>query len=195
MPPPPPPRARAAVAAKNSSKINPGIFKFRRVVWAGAFAAVTIAGAMYGANLKSEQQVKAVRRSPLLPLSPSFPFPFPFLSFPFSSFPFPVPFFWPSEVQLSAVRLTAEADPLQKRREIAEATAEDRIAALQSRRALLLDERRNLEEKMAALDERMARGQGDAADQPQQPQQRVPPWLDRRGGRGLKPGATGRLDD
>ncbi len=38
-----------------------GLFKFKRVVWATAFAAVTIVGTMYGANLKTERQVDSVR--------------------------------------------------------------------------------------------------------------------------------------
>ncbi len=38
-----------------------GLFKFKRMVWATAFAAVTIVGTMYGASLKTERQADSVR--------------------------------------------------------------------------------------------------------------------------------------
>lgn len=37
-----------------------GVARFKRFIWTGAFAAVTVVGSIYGAGLKTQQEFKAV---------------------------------------------------------------------------------------------------------------------------------------
>ncbi|EON98181.1 hypothetical protein UCRPA7_6298 [Phaeoacremonium minimum UCRPA7] len=39
-----------------------GVARFKRFIWTGAFAAVTVVGSIYGAGLKTQQEFKAERR-------------------------------------------------------------------------------------------------------------------------------------
>ncbi len=50
-PPPPPPLPPSAAAQK---------FKVKRMIWAGAFAAVIFMGTIYGAGLKMQQEFNVV---------------------------------------------------------------------------------------------------------------------------------------
>ncbi|KAI0162223.1 hypothetical protein GGR57DRAFT_453442 [Xylariaceae sp. FL1272] len=56
-PRPPPPQGSAKVPAISISGLT-----LKRVIWTGAFAAVTVVGAIYGAGLKSQQEFKAEKR-------------------------------------------------------------------------------------------------------------------------------------
>lgn len=53
----PAPRPPAFTAGATPRKLTPTI---KRVIWTGAFAAVTFVGAIYGAGLKTQQEYKAV---------------------------------------------------------------------------------------------------------------------------------------
>ncbi|KAH7029415.1 uncharacterized protein B0I36DRAFT_350301 [Microdochium trichocladiopsis] len=54
--PPPSPLPGAATPPPPPSAATQGL---KRIVWTGAFAAVTIVGAIYGAGLKTQQEFKA----------------------------------------------------------------------------------------------------------------------------------------
>ncbi|KAI1263357.1 hypothetical protein F5Y18DRAFT_429043 [Xylariaceae sp. FL1019] len=63
----PPPRRAPRLSlpqgsAKIPSSINISGLTLKRLIWTGAFAAVTMVGAIYGAGLKSQQEYKAEKR-------------------------------------------------------------------------------------------------------------------------------------
>ncbi|KAI8627068.1 hypothetical protein F5Y19DRAFT_187798 [Xylariaceae sp. FL1651] len=105
-PPPPttpsrPPRQirRGATPALPSSPAGKGgsVPTVKRMIWTGAFAAVTIVGAIYGAGLKTQQEYKA------------------------------------------------------EKKQILETPPEERILALEARRAALVNQKRPLEQKLEEL--------------------------------------------
>lgn len=63
----PPRNIRRGATPSNASTIAPtaaraggGGMSLQRIIWTGAFAAVTIVGAIYGAGLKTQQEYKSV---------------------------------------------------------------------------------------------------------------------------------------
>ncbi|KAF3061259.1 hypothetical protein GL218_02820 [Daldinia childiae] len=96
----------------NSNKIASGIsgITVKRLIWTGAFAAVTIVGAIYGAGLKTQSDFK------------------------------------------------------QEKRQIVEATPEDRIRYLEARRAALVAQKFPFERKLADLRARMSAQEGKAEE-------------------------------
>ncbi|KAJ9155664.1 hypothetical protein NKR23_g1540 [Pleurostoma richardsiae] len=97
------------MAARATSGGSPTV---RRLVYTGAFAAVTIMGTWYGAGLKTQQEAKT------------------------------------------------------ERKKIVEASAEQKIALLEQRRAQLVTQKIPLDKKLASLRERMGkRKEADGEDQ------------------------------
>ncbi|RYP16665.1 hypothetical protein DL765_004985 [Monosporascus sp. GIB2] len=108
-----PPRniGRGIPSAKGPSSpiVRGGGISVQGLIWTGAFAAVTIVGAIYGAGLKTKQEYKA------------------------------------------------------EKKQIAEASIEERIAGLEQRRSALVSQRIPLENKLAEVRARMkAKELGDA---------------------------------
>jgi hypothetical protein len=59
--------SKAAQAAKAASGSGGGWPRYKRMVWTGAFAAITFVGTIYGAGLKTRMEYKEVRSTLLLP--------------------------------------------------------------------------------------------------------------------------------
>jgi hypothetical protein len=114
----------------------------RRWIMTAAVAGVTMTGTIYGATLKSEQDVKKVRP------------PFPSCYSPFFSFHYALIVF------NQALVMSANTNSLQQKKLVLEATPEERIAQLQVARNDLVAKRSEMERKIAGFHERRAKEEG-----------------------------------
>ncbi|KAI0403586.1 hypothetical protein F4802DRAFT_598980 [Xylaria palmicola] len=106
--PPSQPRRGAAPSAAGRAAGRGSWTTPKRVIWTGAFAAVTIVGAIYGAGLKTQQEYQA------------------------------------------------------EKKQVLESPVEERIRALEARRAQLLTQKRPLENKLEQLRLRVQKQEGSA---------------------------------
>ena len=100
--------------------------KYKRMVWTGAFAAVTFVGTIYGAGLKTRMEYKEVR--------------------------FPMPLTLPSMLSRTCLLTLGK----QEKKLLTEAPISDRIDALETRKGQLLSQRIQIERKLQELRRKMA---------------------------------------
>ncbi|EMR72297.1 hypothetical protein UCREL1_658 [Eutypa lata UCREL1] len=93
--------SNASAIAPTAARGGGGGMSLQRIIWTGAFAAVTIVGAIYGAGLKTQQEYKS------------------------------------------------------EKKQVVQASVEDRIAVLENRRATLMSQKIPLDNKLAGLRKRM----------------------------------------
>jgi len=127
---PPPPATPLRAPPPGGAGASPGL---KRVIYTGAFAAVTIVGAIYGAGLKTQEEFKAVRR--LLPSLRK----------------------WPKEKLTDSLTFPPSGpdDVEQEKTKIIEATPEQRIAQLEARRSALVSQRIPIQRKLDEVQERI----------------------------------------
>jgi hypothetical protein len=106
--------------------------KGRTLIWAVGFGAIIVACTVFGAGLKTESQIQSVR--------------FPFS--PISSSTYTPDWSCPSNTD--HLRVSA-----QKKKEIEQATDEQRIAMLEARRSRLVTQQEEIEKKLENLRTRM----------------------------------------